>query len=126
MPAHERNNAMTTMFFVIDPYCRAHGGKTESRSATGGENVASTPIAYAPGSASGLQDRFTSIAITDTNSIGNIENEYLPVADLSGICGCCNRRDHLFGPRVVHEQLELNLGNQVDLVLGAAIDLGVP
>src|SRR5205085_6421563 len=50
----------------------------------------------------------------------------LPVADLAGPGGRHDQLDDLVHAVVLGEHLDLHLRHEVDLVLGAAIDLGVP
>src|SRR5690606_38791441 len=50
---------------------------------------------------------------------------HLAVTDLAGVGGGGHRVDHLVDACVVGDDLDLQLGHEVDGVLGAAVDLGV-
>src|SRR5687768_8889362 len=52
-------------------------------------------------------------------------NPYLAVADLVGAGGADDGAGHPFDVGVVDENLDLDLGDEVDRVLRASVDLGV-
>ena len=52
-------------------------------------------------------------------------DEDLAVADLAGLGGLDDRLDAALGVAVLHHDLDLHLGQEVDHVLGAAVELGV-
>ncbi len=51
---------------------------------------------------------------------------HLAVADLAGAGGLDDDLDQFLGVRVLDEDLDADLGDEVDGVFGAAVDLGVP
>src|SRR5688500_4766347 len=61
----------------------------------------------------------------DANDLQQVEDEDLAVADLAGVRGLLDRLDHALGQSVVDRCLDLHLGQEIDDVLGAAIQLGV-
>src|SRR5688500_11474763 len=52
-------------------------------------------------------------------------DEDLAVADAAGLGGGGDRLDHGLGLRVGHDHLELNFGQEIDDVFGAAIEFSV-
>jgi len=65
--------------------------------------------------------------LTRSDAHGILDREYedLAVADLSGLAGLLEREDHLFRLGVGHDDLELQLGEEVDDVFRTAIELGM-
>src|SRR6478609_9655571 len=73
----------------------------------------------------GLNRGFVLLAGADAQRGFDGRDEDLAVADAPGGGGRGDRLDHLLGLRVGHHDLELHLGQEVDDVLGAAVELGV-
>ena len=74
------------------------------------------PLRSASGPVSPVRMRIAS-------SIGRHEN--LAVADASGVGGLLDRLDRALEQRIVEHDFDLHLGQEVDDVFGAAIELGV-
>lgn len=55
----------------------------------------------------------------------NRDDEYLALTDPAGFGLLLNQLHHLRHPVVLHDHLDLDFGNEVDLVLRPAIDLAV-
>src|SRR5579859_2165439 len=53
------------------------------------------------------------------------KHEDLAVADAAGLRGVLDRLDHALGKRILDDDLELHLGQEVDDIFGAAIELGM-
>ncbi len=66
-------------------------------------------------------------ALTGPHADGGVDRDApdLPVTDLAGAGGLDDDFDELFGVLVLDEDLDTDLGDQVDGVLGAPVDLGV-
>src|ERR1700730_18470967 len=66
-------------------------------------------------------------ALASANSDGVVDarHEDLAVADAAGVRRAADRLDRLLDHLVLDDQLDLHLGQEVDDVLGAAIELGV-
>src|SRR5512146_1311991 len=79
-----------------------------------------------PGATAGSQRGRARLAGPDTDRLGEIDDEDLAVADLAGARGSRDRLDDAMDLRIVDRDLDPRLRNEVDLVLGTAIDLGVP
>src|SRR3546814_7182459 len=52
-------------------------------------------------------------------------DENLAVADAAGLCGGGDRLHNAFGHRILDDDFELHLGQEVDDIFGAAIEFGV-
>jgi hypothetical protein len=61
----------------------------------------------------------------DAHHLFQVPHEDLAVADLAGAGGLHDRFDHGLDLVVGHRDFELDLGQKVDHVLGAAVQLGV-
>src|SRR5689334_14116094 len=92
------------------------------------------PAQSAPTTASNANDCFmmfplerigTGLAGPDAHDLFELENEDLPVADLAGVGGFFDRLDHPVEQVAFDRGLDLDLGQEVDDVFGAAIELGV-
>ena len=71
-------------------------------------------------------DRFLArLAGADADDLLDVGDEDLAVADLAGARGLDDRLDRALDQRVADDHLDLHLGQEVDDVLGAAIELGV-
>jgi hypothetical protein len=62
---------------------------------------------------------------TDANDLLEVADKYLAVADFAGACGVYDRLDYLLDDICGHGHLDLCLGQKIDDILGAAIQLGV-
>src|SRR5690606_1798487 len=65
------------------------------------------------------------LAGADADGLLEVVDEDLAVADLAGTGGVLDRLDGLVDQLVDDRRLELDLGQEVDDVLGAAIELGM-
>src|SRR5687768_15009420 len=65
------------------------------------------------------------LAGADANDFFQIEHEDLAVADLAGVRRFLDRLDHLLEQLGLDRGFDLHLGQEVDHVLGAAVELGV-
>src|SRR6478735_6423455 len=75
----------------------------------------------------GGSDRLgTLLAGAQPDDLVDGEDPELAVADLAGHRPVPDRLDHVVHQCVVDHHLDAQLGQQVDAVLGAAVDLGVP
>src|SRR5438132_2975743 len=63
---------------------------------------------------------------TDAHDLFEVENEDLAVADLPGIGGFLDSLDDAVEQVVLDRCLDLDLGQEIDDVFGASIELGVP
>src|SRR3954447_9040069 len=70
-----------------------------------------------------LEGRVSTIVIADANRLGDFVDENLAVSDLPGSGGCGEGPDHFLATVVGDHHLELHLGEQIDLVLLAAVNL---
>src|ERR1043166_939784 len=68
------------------------------------------------------QSPFSAVVVTATDCVRDIRNENLAVADLARARRRHQRTDDFVGPASRHYHLQLDLGQQVHLVLHAAID----
>src|SRR5512137_1059207 len=66
------------------------------------------------------------LARADAHGLGELGHENLAVADLSGAGDVGDGFDHLLDDGVVDGNLDLGLGQEVDAVFRAAVELGVP
>ena len=73
----------------------------------------------------GVQRGAAGLAGADADDLLQVGDENLAVADLSGARGLLDGLDDALDHVVVHGGLELHLGQEVDHVLGAAVQLGV-
>src|SRR5215210_3651121 len=64
------------------------------------------------------------LAGADAHGAADIGDPDLPVADLPATGGGGDGVDDLVGVHLVHEDLDLGLGHELDRVLGAAVGLG--
>src|SRR5258708_1315859 len=62
----------------------------------------------------------------DADGLAHRQDEDLAVADRAGLGGLADDRDHLVHQAIGHHDLDLDLGQEVDRVLRAAVELGVP
>src|SRR5258707_11932520 len=65
------------------------------------------------------------LASTNSNGVVDARHEDLAVADAAGVRRAADRLDRLLDHLVLDDELDLHLGEKVDDVLGAAIELGV-
>src|SRR3954466_349253 len=65
------------------------------------------------------------LAGADAYDLLDVGHEYLAVADAAGLRRLADRLDGAFDGFVAEHNLDLHLGQEVDDVLGAAIELGV-
>src|SRR3989344_4798535 len=72
-----------------------------------------------------LERRGARLARPDAHGLRDVEDEDLPVTDLAGRSRGLDGLDRLTRRRVVDDGLEFHLGQEVDLVLRAPIDLGL-
>src|SRR4051812_14959337 len=72
-----------------------------------------------------LERRRIGLAGADANDLRKIEHEDLAVADLAGVRGFLDRLDRLLEQLRLDRRLHLHLGEEIDHVLGAAVELGV-
>src|SRR2546423_15530879 len=71
-------------------------------------------------------DRITSpFPRADADDVFDRQDEDLSVADPTGLGGALDRFDDLRDQLVADDDVELHLGQEVDDVLGAAVELGV-
>src|SRR3954470_19244971 len=74
----------------------------------------------------GISDRVVAaFAGADPDDFLDRADENLAVADPAGMGGLLDRLDRALDQRVVHDDLDLHLGQEVDDVLGPAIELGM-
>jgi hypothetical protein len=71
------------------------------------------------------QSIFSALIIADANYLINVRKKNLPVTDLAGASGCRNSLHDFLNHRIGDDQLELDLGNEIDGVFPSAIELGV-
>src|SRR6185437_5258010 len=92
------------------------------------------PAQSAPMTASNANDRFmmfplerigTGLAGPDAHDLFELENEDLAVADLAGVGVFFDRLDHAVEQVAFDRGLDLDLGQEIDDVFSAAIELGV-
>src|SRR5271157_321284 len=69
-----------------------------------------------------LQGGFATVVVADANGLGHVEDEDFAVADLAGAGGPGKRLNHFFGALGGNHHFELHLGQEVHVVLLAAID----
>src|SRR5216683_5038250 len=62
----------------------------------------------------------------DTHDFLHRQHENLAVADAARACGALDRVDHLRRHFVGHDNFEFDLGQKINHIFGAAIELGVP
>src|ERR1700761_2227320 len=72
------------------------------------------------------KSRVVGLAGADAYDAVDIRDEYLAVAHLAGLGRLEHRLDHLIDEVGTHRDLDPRLGHEIDHVLGAAIQLGVP
>src|SRR5260221_4330702 len=65
------------------------------------------------------------LAGADADRLVDRADEDLAVADAAGMRGVLDRLDGALDQRVLHDDLDLHLGQEIDDVFGAAIELGV-
>src|SRR6185295_415399 len=73
----------------------------------------------------GLYGGFVRLAGADPHNVLDRSHENLAVADLAGPGGLDDGIDGAFDLVVRHHHLDLHLGQEIDHVLGAAVELGV-
>src|SRR5450432_167530 len=74
----------------------------------------------------GSEGASSALAGAHPNHVVNRNRPHLAVTNLAGLGRLDDHIDHVFDVIVVNQHLDTNLGYEVDLVLRAAIDLGVP
>src|SRR5262245_14125609 len=117
MAARSRTNARP-------PEARSAAASMEASDACNRRAVsAGPPTSSTRGSSEGVGTR---LSRADAVGLLEREDEHLAVADLARPRVLQDHVDHLIDAIVVHGDLELHLGNEVDRILGAAVDLGVP
>src|ERR1700740_2529776 len=72
-----------------------------------------------------LQSSLASLFVTDADSLVDVGDENLAIADLAGLGAIHNGVDGPLGQIVGHHHLNLHLGHQVHGVLASAVYLGV-
>src|SRR5688572_23136651 len=72
-----------------------------------------------------LKRRRIGLAGADADHFFQIEHEDLAVADLAGVSRALDRIDHLLEELALHGGFDLHLGQEVDHVLRAAVELGM-
>ena len=68
----------------------------------------------------------TGFAGTDTNGLFYCKNENLSITDFAGVGGTSNCFHDLVGNGSIHHQFDLDFGDEIDNILGAAINFLVP
>src|SRR6185436_16986109 len=68
----------------------------------------------------------SALARPDTEDLVDGQDEDLAVADASGLCRLLDRLDHLCDLLVADDDLQLHFWQEVDDVLRAPVELGVP
>src|SRR3970282_1335613 len=76
--------------------------------------------------ASSLERGRIGLAGADADDFFEVEDEDLAVADLAGVRRALDRLEHLLEQIGLHCGLHFHLGQEIDDVLGAAVELGVP
>src|SRR5262245_47706191 len=87
---------------------------------------ASNRLRSAAASAIALEGVGPHLAGADPHHAIDLGDPELSVADLPRSRGLRDRVDHAVDVVVVHDDLDANLGHEVDLILRAAVHLGVP
>src|SRR3546814_2511626 len=72
-----------------------------------------------------LKRVLVAFAGADTQRGFDMADENLAVADAAGLCGGGDRLHNAFGHRILDDDFELHLGQEVDDIFGAAIEFGV-
>jgi hypothetical protein len=72
-----------------------------------------------------LKGFLAGFAGADAHHLLQVADENLAVADLAGACSAFNGFDHAVDQVIVHGGLDLHLGQKVDHILGAAVQLGM-
>src|SRR6185312_10931618 len=72
-----------------------------------------------------LDGRLPALARADADDLLDRRDEDLAVADLAGARRLDDRLDRALGERVLQDHLDLDLRQEIDDVLGAAVELGV-
>src|SRR5208337_3316606 len=67
----------------------------------------------------------TFFASPDPDGFLQWQDEYLSVSDAPGFCGIHDGLDHLRHQIIVDRYLQLDLGDKIDHILGAAVKLGM-
>ena len=65
------------------------------------------------------------VSSPDPDGLLDIEHEDLPVTDAAGSRGFGDRLDDIVDEAVLDDDLDLHLGEEVDDIFGAAIELGM-
>src|SRR4029079_2060600 len=65
------------------------------------------------------------VAGADSDGLLDVGDENLAVADAAGARGILDRLDGIVGERILDHHLDVHLGQEVDDIFGAAIELGV-
>src|SRR5215831_9528431 len=68
---------------------------------------------------------WAALAGADTNCLVDRSHKDLAVADAAGVSRLLYRLDCPLDERILHDDLDLHLGQEVDHVFGAAVELGV-
>ena len=61
----------------------------------------------------------------DSDGLLDVDDEDLAVADAAGAGGVLDRLDDILGETVLDHHFDLHLGQEVDHIFGAAIELGM-
>jgi hypothetical protein len=63
---------------------------------------------------------------TDADAVSTVVTNILP-SPMRPVCAAfCDRFDHALGERIVHDDLQLHLGQEIDDIFGTAIEFGMP
>src|SRR5579863_2390486 len=71
------------------------------------------------------QSILTALIIADANDLIDVREKNLSVTDFAGASGRRNRLHDFLNHQISNDQFELDLGNKIDGVLPAAVELGV-
>ena len=82
-----------------------------------------------PRSAVEIQNALNGVAVlfagADTQRAFDGDDEDFAIANASGLGSGGNRFDHAGGERIVHDDLQLHLGQKVDDIFGTTIEFGM-
>src|ERR1019366_1758736 len=77
------------------------------------------------GPASKLEGRISTVVVTDADGFGDVVDEDFAVPNLPGARRGGQRFHHFLATGVLRHQLQLDFGQQVDVILLAPVDLPV-